>query len=421
MNRISTIALLAIFIVSACNSTNEQTAEFRGPDRSGVFNGETGLLSQWPENGPAEVFFIDSIGDGYGSPVITSDLMYFTGAPDSMAVLFCYDLEGNQLWALELGKEWVTNYPGSRSAPTVRGNLLYTGTGYGDLYCVDIKQKEIVWSRSLEKDFQGILPRFGHSESPVLHGDKVFWTAGGEEDNVVALNRFTGETAWSSPGTRERSGYNPPRVITAPNGRGILVTFSAYHLMGLDVETGELLWTHAQDNYPVSEHKPGIGDTHANTVIYDEGFIYYAAGDGNCGVKLSLSQDGSSISEVWRNKAFDSYMGGIVKLGDYIYGSATVKPHLLAIHAGTGMLSDSLEIGRGVIIAADNRIYFYSQNGNMYLVGVDLDQGKLEEISSFRIQKGSREHFAHPIIHKGILYVRHGRSIIGYDLNADLS
>lgn len=421
MMRTSTIMLLALLVAGACNNTAEKTAEFRGPDRAGIYTGETGLLSQWPENGPPEILFIDSIGNGYGSPVIAGERLYFTGAPDSMAILYCYDLEGNKLWNMELGREWVTNYPGSRSAPTVQGNLLYTGTGYGDLFCVDTKKQEMVWSRNLETDFQGILPRFGHSESPVVQGDKVFWTAGGTEYNVLALNRFTGETVWSSPGMRERSGYHPPRVITASNGRKILVTFSAYHLMGLDAENGELLWTHAQDNYPVSEHKPGIGDTHANTVIYQDGSIYYAAGDGNCGVKLALSADGSSIEEVWRNKGFDSYMGGIVKLGDYIYGSGTAKPQLLAIDAGTGVLSDSLAIGRGVVIAADNKIYFYSQNGKMYLVGYDQEKGKLEEISSFRIQKGTREHFAHPVIHHGILYVRRGQSIMGYDLRDEVS
>ncbi len=415
MIRIITIMLLSILTVSACNPGTEQTAEFRGPDRSGIFSAASDLLTHWPEEGPPETFYIDSIGDGYGSPVISNERMYFTGAPDSMAVLYCYDLNGRQLWTMQLGREWVINYPGSRSAPTVAGHLLYTGTGYGDLYCVDIEKKELVWSRSLENDYQGILPRFGHSESPLIHEEKIFWTAGGKKHNVLALNRFSGATIWSSPGMKERSGYHPPRVIKAPNGREILVTFSAYHLMGFDVASGELLWTHAQDNYPVEEHKPGIGDTHSNTVIYENRSIWYAAGDGNCGVKLSLSEDGSSISEVWRNRGFDSYMGGIVKLGDFIFGSGTATPQLRSINAATGVLTDSLKIGRGVVITADNKLYYYSQHGNMYLVGYD-DNGTLEEISSFRIQKGSREHFAHPLIHRGVLYVRRGQSIMGYDL-----
>src|SRR6056297_181866 len=113
MIRIATIMLLSTLIGSACNLATEQTAEFRGPDRSGIFTSESELLAQWPEQGPPEIFYIDSIGDGYGSPVISNDRMYFTGAPESMAVLYCYDLDGTQLWAMQLGEEWVINYPGS--------------------------------------------------------------------------------------------------------------------------------------------------------------------------------------------------------------------------------------------------------------------------------------------------------------------
>jgi len=285
----------------------------------------------------------------------------------------------------------------------------------GDLYCVDRNKLELVWSKSLQDDFQGILPRFGHSESPVLLDDKVFWTAGGKKHNVVAINRFTGELIWTAAGMGERSGYHPPRVITVPSGRTILVTFSAYHLMGFDAESGELLWTHEQDNYPPEKREPGMGDTHSNTVIYDEGFIYYAAGDGNCGVKLRLSDDETNIEEVWRNKGFDSYMGGIVKIGNRIYGSGTARPHLVTIDAVSGELRDSLKIGRGVVITADDMIYYYSQTGMMHLV--DYSNGSMESVSSFRIKKGSREHFSHPVIYNGVLYVRRGNAIMGYDIS----
>jgi outer membrane protein assembly factor BamB len=406
-------AFFLLMITFSCSKSETQIAEFRGPDRYGIFN-EEGLMKSWPENGPESVFLIDSIGDGYGSPVISDGLMFFTGAPDSVALLYCYDLYGNKLWTYELGEEWVENYPGSRSAPTVKGNLLYVGTGMGNLYCIDIKKNQLVWSKDFRKDFQGVLPLFGHSESPYVYGDKVFWTAGGEEYNVIALNRFTGDLIWSSEGLGERSAYHPPRVVVTPSGRSILLTFSAYHLMAFDTESGKLLWTHEQDNYSPADRKPGNGDTHSNTVIYEDGNIYYAAGDGNCGVRIKISDDGSEFKEVWRNKGFDSYMGGIVKIGNHLYGSGTARPKLFSIHAETGIITDSLAIGRGVVIAADNMIYFYSQQGSIHLVA--YDQGKLKDVSSFRIEKGTREHFSHPVIHQGVLYVRRGNAIMGFSI-----
>lgn len=406
---LTTIALL----MTSCHQDTHIT-EFRGPDRSGHYP-DTNLLEAWPDSGPEEVYYLDSTGDGYGSPAIQDDFLYFTGSRDSVSILFCADIQGNMLWSYELGPSWHSHYPGSRSTPTIAGDLLYVSTGMGDLYCVDRNKLELVWSKSLQDDFQGVLPRFGHSESPVLLDDKVFWTAGGEKHNVLAINRFSGELIWTAPGMGERSAYHPPRVITTPSGRTILVTFSAYHLMGIDAASGELLWTHEQENYPPEKREPGMGDTHSNTVIYDEGFIYYAAGDGNCGVKLRLSDDGTNIREVWRNKGFDSYMGGIVKIGNRIFGSGTVRPQLVAIDAASGELTDSLKIGRGVVIAADNMIYYYSQTGMMHLVDYSTDS--LKSVSSFRIQKGSREHFSHPVIYNGVLYVRRGNAIMGYDIS----
>ncbi len=131
-------------------------------------------------------------------------------------------------------------------------------------------------------------------------------------------------------------------------------------------------------------------------------------------LKLDLSKDGSSITEVWRNKGFDSFMGGVVKLGDYIYGCGTVTPDIRSINATTGILSDSLRIGTGAIIAADNRLYYYTQKGDMMLFS--YDNGKIQKVSSFKIKKGKFQHFSHPVINKGILYQRHGTVLMGFDI-----
>jgi hypothetical protein len=165
----------------------------------------------------------------------------------------------------------------------------------------------------------------------------------------------------------------------------------------------------------VEKRTPGYGDTHSNTVLYDNGSIYYAEGDGNCGVKLKLSDDGSKITEVWRNKGFDSYMGGIVKIGNWLYGSGTVKPDLRSINALTGQLTDSLRIGSGAIIAADNMLYYYTQKGDMILLS--YNRGKLEKVSSFRINEGTQQHFSHPVIYKGVLYQRHGNALMAFDIH----
>lgn len=408
------LPLLCLFL--GCSSTYKSPTivEWRGEDRNGIYH-DASLLRSWPEEGPRQLWFFDSLGSGYGSPVIEKGFIYITGAHDSTAWLHCLDAKGILQWQVPYGREWVVNFPGSRSAPTLVEDLIYVGSGTGELVCLEKANGEVRWSRKFEGAESLGLPRFGHSESAVVDADLVFWTPGGSDHNVVALNRFTGELQWSNPGFGERSAYHPPRVISHA-GRRILVCMSAYHLMGMDAETGSLLWSLEMEGMPPEKRSPGKGDTHANTSLFEDGMLYLATGDdGNFGQKLKLSEDGSGISEVWQNKHFDPYMGGIVKRGDHLYGGGTRKPWLMSVHTKSGKLSDSLLIGRGALIAAGPLLFYYTYQGEVNLVSYN-EAGQLNLISSFSIERGEQEHFAHPVIHQGVLYIRHGEVLMAFDI-----
>jgi len=131
-------------------------------------------------------------------------------------------------------------------------------------------------------------------------------------------------------------------------------------------------------------------------------------------VKLKLAPDGKSIQEVWRNQEFDSYMGGIVKLGDHLYGGSAAKPEFKSINANTGQIEKTLKAGSGAVIAADNMLYFYNLKGDVSLI--NADPINMEVVSKFKITKGAKEHFAHPVIHDGKLYMRHGNSLQAFNL-----
>ncbi len=410
MRKILIFCFLAFLLTSS--SGPAKLYEWRGKDREGIYY-ESNLLKSWPAEGPKKLWSITDIGNGFVSPVFTEENFYISGETDSTETLFCFNLKGEKQWQTNLGKAWMKSFPGSRSAPTIVDDLIYVGTGVGNLFCINRANGKIVWSKNMAKDFGGVLPLHGHSESALIDEEKIFWNAGGKINNEVALNRFNGKLIWSNKGFGERSAYNSPKLIALPS-RKILVTFSAYHLMGFDTRTGNMLWSQEQDNYTPDKRIPGNGDTHSNTVLYEKGIIYYVAGDGNCGVKLKLSDDGTKISEVWRNKRFDSFMGGVVKIGDFIYGCGTASPDVRAINANTGILTDSLRIGSGAIISADNMLYYYTQKGDLMLL--KYNEGKIEKISSFRIKEGNMQHFSHPVIHDGVLYQRHGNTLMAFDI-----
>ncbi|MGQ7869116.1 PQQ-binding-like beta-propeller repeat protein [Sunxiuqinia sp. sy24] len=397
------LILFSLPLFFACQPKPEIT-QWRGENRSGAYH-ESNLLASWPDKGPQIVWETESLGNGYSSPIVSDEFVYVTGEIDSLGYLFKLDHNGNEIWRSTYGKEWTTNFQGSRGTPTLVNDLVYICSGLGDISCLSAETGNRLWSINMVTDLEGTFPRFGFSQALVVNNEWVYCQPGGEQHNVVALNRFSGELVWSRSCLGKRPGYNSP-LLFEWGEKKMLATFSAYHLLGLDAETGQLLWSHEQTNTKPEERSLGKGDTHANTILFDEGFIYYSAGDGNCGVKLKLNEDGTTIEQLWQNSELDNYMGGLILANNHLYASSHRQNQFIAIDCETGAQTDSLKIGRGTTIQADGMIYFYSNKGTVSLLEATAEG--LKTRSSFKLKKGSKEHFAHPVIHNGLLYLRHG-------------
>lgn len=390
-------------IIIATSSYSQEVLQFRGADRSGAYK-ESNLLKAWPEAGPNLLWESEGIGNGYGSPAITSKNIFVEGEIDTMNYLFALDLAGKIQWKTKIGKEWIINYPGVRTTPTVVNDLIYVTAGWGKVACIEANSGKEKWSVDMMKDFHAKQITFGFSESVLVEDNKVYISPGSKDTNIVALDRFTGKTLWISKGVGEKTSYVSPLLIKLPQ-RNILVTLSAHALLGIDTKNGTLLWSHKQDSQ---------GDVHCNTPYYENGYIYYITGDGNGSVKLKLSEDGTSISEVWRNKKCDNTFGAFMKINDYIYTSGYEKRLYYALDVNKGEITDSVKFDRGAIISADNLLYLYNERGQ---VGLFKPNGpKLEQISTFKVTKGTKAHYAHPVICNGVLYVRHGKSLLAYDI-----
>lgn len=401
MKSVISVILIIIGLLPASKAT--KIYQFRGENRDGTFQ-ETNLLKQWPADGPTLLWSYDGIGNGFGSPTVTDDRIFVDGEIDSVAYLFALDLKGNLLWKKPYGEEWMKSYGGSRSAPTVVNDLVYLTSGMGDVACIRAGSGEKVWSKNMVTDLKGVINAFGYAQSVLVDGDLAFCSPGGRDTNVIALNRFTGDLKWICPALGQVEGFSSSRMIQKGKQK-ILITFSEHALLGIDGKKGNLLWFHKMDT---------LGNVHANTPLFDGENIYYVAGDGNRGVKLKLSKDGKAISEVWRNRDFDNYMGGVIRTGNYLITTGARKPYLKCLDMNSGIITDSLKLGTGNVVFADGMVYLYNQKGQIYLIREEA--GKLSEISSFKITLGNREHFSHPFISNGILYLRHGKTLMAFSL-----
>ena len=72
------LALLAVILLSGAAARAADWPAFRGPNRDGI-NAETGLLKEWPKDGPPLARKITDAGGGYGTPAVAGGRVYLAG------------------------------------------------------------------------------------------------------------------------------------------------------------------------------------------------------------------------------------------------------------------------------------------------------------------------------------------------------
>jgi outer membrane protein assembly factor BamB len=350
------------------------------------------------------LWHFDELGKGHSSPVFANNRIYITGMLDKTGYVFVLSMDGKLLSKWEYGPEFTESYPGSRSSVTIAGELLYIESGLGVLYCMNTSDGSIKWKKDLFTDFDGKNITWGVTETVLVDGDVLYCTPGGPNNNVVALNRITGNLIWSTPAKGELSAYCTPLLIPLA-ARKLLVTHTASHIIGLDAATGKLLWSHPQ---------PNTYSVHPNTPLYHDGGLFCFSGYGQGGPKLKLSADGSSVTEEWFAKTFDSRMGGAVLVDGFIYGSGdTSGKEWQCIDWKTGEIKyKSTAAAKGVTIFADGLLIGYSQRGELFIAPATPAELKITGMT--KITLGSDQHWAHPVLIEGILYVRHGNSVMAF-------
>ncbi len=409
------VPLLAVFLWSCQPKTNKmEISDWQGPNRDGIFPAAN-LLKQWPESGPGLLWSFEGLGFGHSSAAVANNKVYVTGIKDTIAsegTLFTFDLNGNLLWEKNFGKDFTSNFHGTRSTPVVADSLIYIESGTGAVYCLNAENGKQVWAVDFIRDLgvDSVL-FFGYSESVLIDGDNLICVPGGKENNVVALNRFTGKKVWNSKGFEEPATYNSPVLINY-NGLRLIIAMSASSIMGIDAATGEMYWRVEQ----TQQNK-----IHANTPVYADGKILVASAgrEKTSGiVQLQLSDNGKSVTETWRNNKLMNLMGGMVKIDSFLYISAYLKNDWQVINWNTGeMVIQNKEFGGGSVIYADGMFYCYAENdGEIALV--NASPGKFEVVSRFKVPLGTNQHWARLVIGNGKLFVRHGNALMVYNISS---
>lgn len=385
---------------------SQDVAQWRGPLRDGIYR-ENGLMKKWPQAGPDMIWHFDDLGQGFSSAAVTSTAVFTTGMTKGAGYVLALDHRGKLLWKKEYGKEWNESHSGARSTPLVVGDMLYIMSAYGTLTCMNTADGRTIWSVDFMSQHDARNLTWGITENLVHDGNILYCAPGGRDANVVALDRNTGRIIWKSKGSGEKSGYCSPVIVNLPS-RKMLVTIMERSVHGFDAANGELLWKHGHINsYSV----------HPNVPVYIDGFLYCTIGYGVGGVMLKVSPDGTKVTEVWKNAKHDPKIGGFVVLNDRIYGAGDFNRSFFCLDWKTGrIIYQENQLAPSNIIANDGLFYVYAERGTVNLV--EPAASGINIISSFKVPLGSGPHWAHLVIKNKRLYVRHGNSLMVYDIAA---
>jgi outer membrane protein assembly factor BamB len=409
--------LLVVFLGLSATCLAARAAdwpEWRGPHRSGVSQ-ETGLLKEWPADGPKLMWRVDDIGDGYSTPSVVGDRLYLMSNKDKddEFVQSLAAVDGQQQWSTRVGKVGPNRgpqYPGARSTPTLDGPLLVALGSDGDLACLETATGKIRWQKNLRSDFGGQPGQWAYSESPLVDGDLVVCTPGGSEATLVALDKRSGDVVWKSavPGG-DQAAY-ASIIVVEVGGLKQYVQFLQKGLVGLDAKTGKFLWRYAR----TAEGSPA----NIPTPLALDRFVYSAAGKSGGGlIELKIEPGAVEAKEVYFQPKMPTSIGGAVEVGGYLYG--TSSGGLMCVEFATGEVKwQERGVGAGAVCYADGRLYVHGEKEDVALVEATpeayRERGRFTP--SDQPDRGNSQAWTYPVVANGRLYIRDLGVLWCYDI-----
>jgi len=382
--------------------------QFHGPNRDNL-SAEKGLLKKWPQNGPALLWTAQGLGHGYASVSVASGKIYTAGNMENNTVITALNTDGKIVWQVPNGPAWTKDRPGTRATPTIDGDRLYYQSPLGELVCLDAGSGDRIWQVNVLDKFQSKPAQWALCESLLVDGEHLICSPGGPQTCMAALDKKTGSLVWQAPSTGELAGYGSP-ILATHQGLRILITLTAKALIGVNADTGALLWHVKHESY---------ADENILMPIYRDGCVFVSTLQaGSVKWKVNVKDGKASPEELWRTQELDNHHGGVLLLDGTLYGNSTFRNSNLwvCLDWQTGRSKYTAKgVGKGSLTYADGMLYMLSEEGLMGLVR-PTPTG-LELISSFPIPKGGEgPSWAHPVVCGGRLYLRHDDFLYAYAL-----
>jgi outer membrane protein assembly factor BamB len=386
---------------------------WQGPRRDAISQ-ETGLLQDWPKEGPRLVWKAMDLGRGYSTPSIAAGRIFGMayrqqGDADHEVVWALDERTGKEIWhtTIEPANRQINNGEGPCCTPTVDGERLYAVGISGELACLEAGTGKELWHHNLVSEFGGKIPTWGYCESPLVDGARLIATPGRDKATLVAFDKLNGHTVWTSRVPQGDNAQYSSAIIAEVQGQRQYVQFLSGGVVGVAADDGAFLWRY--------DH-PANSTANISTPIFHDGSIFAASAYGTGGGLVRLLRDGplTRAVEVYFTKKMENHHGGMVLVDGYLYGSNGGQ--LACLEFGTGKVQwQSRTPGKGSILYADGRLYYRNEGGTIYLLEANPHQ-YVEHGRFMQPDRSNHNAWAHPIIANGRLYIADQSVLLCYDV-----
>lgn len=406
----SLLTLLALSIPAV--GASPDWPQWRGPQRDG-HSPDTGLLKEWPKEGPKLAWKVKGVGTGYTNVSVVGDRLFLMGDQgDSSYVIALNRADGKPAWKTKVGKSGAPGwggFSGPRVTPTVDGNLVFAVDQWGAVSCVDAEDGKEIWHKDYAKDFGGKRPEWGFCGMPLVDGDRVILAPGSKQGDLVALNKKSGEVIWQSKELTDGIHYSSP-IVEEIGGVRQYIQLTDACVAGVQADNGHLLWRAARKGSTAVIPTP----------IYHDGFVYVSSGYGaGCNLFKVAASDGKfSASQVYGNKSMTNHHGGVVLVDKHVYGFSDGKGWTCQeLESGKVAWNANGKLGKGSITFADGMLYLRAEDGSGTVALVEASPKGYKERGRFdQPDRSDKNSWPHPVVVGGRLYLRDQDLLLCYEV-----
>jgi outer membrane protein assembly factor BamB len=315
---------------------------------------------------------------------------------------------GAPVWAKPLGRSLGNDRgAGPRGTPTIDGDRVYSLTEDGQLTCMLASNGTTVWSRNILAEFHGPQAEWLLSESPLVDGNNVVVTPGGKGASLVALDKMTGKTLWTTSELSDPAGY-ASCIVADLQGVRTYMTLTGQAGVGVRASDGKLMWRYTK----VANDTANV----ATPVFFEDKVFYTSAyGTGSALLKLKAESGVVKADEVYFSRDMMNHHGGLLLVNGYLYGYSNAILTCMDFNTGKVQWKDR-SVGKGCLTYADGMLYLVGEDNTVGLA--EADPAAYVEKGRFAIADQGYPSWAHPVVCGGRLYIRNQGMLTVYDIKA---